>query len=346
MNANMKSDLSLADLLGPIQQGEGADLFFEFLSSPDCMDTILLASPPQILHMAHLIQAGVDHTFPGSVVIMKPQDMDVLADAHGDACQFIKGVFENKAACLIMSDGGDLPEYLVSFCRTQIIPLMRVRVSARILIDNLLEMFHIRTASNRVVHGNMVDVFGLGILIVGASGIGKSECCLDLITKGHRLIADDSVRLFKNRHGRISCTAAKAFAADWMEIRGVGIIDIDLLYGVSALRKEKDLDLVIELMEWDDWRKDVKQDGYERLSPGDLDRFDSAAQGEGIGDRTRLAQTQLSIEYFGVHVPLVRIPVGPGRSIANLIEVSARKQLLVLSSRHAGKNPNNRGEIT
>jgi len=306
------------------------------------MDAVPLASPPQILHMSHLLEAGAGRTLPGSLVIMKPEDLPGLERGQGDACAFFKGVHENGAACIIMSNGGVLPEYIVSFCIEHTIPLMRVRVSARILIDNLLEIFHVRTASSRIVHGNMVDVFGLGILILGRSGIGKSECCLDLITKGHRLIADDSVRLYKNRHGKISGTAAKAFAADWMEIRGVGIIDVDLLYGVSALRKEKDLDLVIELMEWDDWRKEMNQDGFERLSAEDLGRFEKVSGNS--PEESADPSLQLTREYFGVHVPLVRIPVGPGRSIANLIEVSARKQLLVRSSRPVYKNPKDRGE--
>lgn len=146
------------------------------------------------------------------------------------------------------------------------------------------------------LHGNLVELHGLGTLILGKSGIGKSEAALDLVARGHRLVADDVVQV-----RRISPTVLRGRAArlllHHMEIRGVGVIDIEALFGTLATLEEHGLDLVVEMVEW----------------PGAVDRLGL------IEERYTLLEVDL---------PLVRIPVHPGRSIAMLIETAARNQLL------------------
>lgn len=153
------------------------------------------------------------------------------------------------------------------------------------------------------LHGVLVDVYGVGVLILGPSGIGKSECALDLVTRGHRLVADDMVHL----RGMSDCTILGSgfdLVKHHMEIRGLGIIDIQSLFGENAIRQRKKVELVVELVEW---RAD-----YDRLG---------------------LEEQRYSI--CGIELPVVRIPVNPGRNLATIVEVAVKNQLLKRRGHHA-----------
>jgi HPr kinase/phosphorylase len=150
------------------------------------------------------------------------------------------------------------------------------------------------------VHGVLVDVRGVGILITGKSGIGKSECALDLVLRGHKLVSDDVVTIIKSG-GRLE-GSGPAEIRHHMEIQGLGIIDVGVLFGAASVRDSKWLDLVIELVEW-------SADGrYDRL---------------GIDDPKR--------EILGIAVPLLVVPVRPGRNVATIMEVAARNHMLKLA---------------
>jgi HPr kinase/phosphorylase len=158
------------------------------------------------------------------------------------------------------------------------------------------------------VHGNLVDVFGIGVLILGESGTGKSECALDLVVRGHRLVADDVIHIRKEGQ-EILVGEGDASLRHHMEIRGLGIINIADLYGVSAIRHRKRVELVVELEEWDTKKE------YDRL---------------GIDNR--------SFTLLGLEIPMVTIPVTAGRNIAILIEVAARNHLLKLMGVHSARD--------
>ena len=154
-------------------------------------------------------------------------------------------------------------------------------------------------------HGVLVDVLGVGILILGKSGIGKSECALDLITRGYRLIADDAVII-----KRMPPTTLFGIASDiikyHMEVRGLGIINVKDLFGITAIREKKQMDIVVELVKWD------PDEEYDRLG------FEEG-----------------QYEILGVKLPFLKIPVSPGRSIATIVEVAARNQLLKIMGYHS-----------
>ena len=158
------------------------------------------------------------------------------------------------------------------------------------------------------LHGVLVDVFGVGVLLLGESGTGKSECALDLVSRGHRLVADDVVEVFRQGEA-IVIGRGSAQARHHMEVRGLGIINVRELFGVTAIRYRKRIELVIQL---ESWRPDVE---YDRL---------------GIEEQT---QTILDVA-----VPRLRIPVSAGRSIAILVEVAARNHLLKLRGVHAARS--------
>jgi HPr kinase/phosphorylase len=150
-----------------------------------------------------------------------------------------------------------------------------------------------------------MDILGLGVLIAGESGIGKSECALDLIVRGHRLVADDTVEV-RRRSETILIGTCPELTRHHMELRGIGVINVRELFGIASIRASKRVELVVQLERWDQSRE------YERL---------------GLDDRFR--------EILGLRVPLVMMPVAPGRNIAILVEVAARNQLLRLRGHHA-----------
>ena len=152
-----------------------------------------------------------------------------------------------------------------------------------------------------------MDVLGLGVLIAGESGIGKSECALDLIVRGHRLVADDTVEV-RRRAETILIGTCPELTRHHMELRGLGVINIKELFGIASTRSSKRVELVVQLERW------VPAREYERL---------------GLDDEF--------YEILGLRVPLIRMPVAPGRNIAILVEVAARNQLLRARGHHAAR---------
>ncbi|MBI4536992.1 MAG: HPr(Ser) kinase/phosphatase [candidate division NC10 bacterium] len=159
-----------------------------------------------------------------------------------------------------------------------------------------------------MLHGVLVDVFGVGVLLLGESGTGKSECALDLVSRGHRLVADDVVEVVRQGEA-IIIGRGSAQARHHMEVRGLGIINVRELFGVTAIRYRKRIELVIQL---EPWRPDAE---YDRL---------------GIEEQTQVI--------LGVAIPRLCVPVSAGRSIAILVEVAARNHLLKLMGVHAARS--------
>jgi HPr kinase/phosphorylase len=159
-----------------------------------------------------------------------------------------------------------------------------------------------------MLHGVLVDVYGIGVLLLGESGTGKSECALDLVTRGHRLVADDSVEV-ERETDRIIIGHGPSGIRHHMEIRGLGIINIRDLFGVAAIRHRKRIELVVLLEAW------RPENEYDRL---------------GLEEQT--------YPILGVRVPMLRIPVSAGRNIAILVEVAARNHLLKLMGVHAARD--------
>lgn len=228
---------------------------------------------------------------------LDPERQRAIADAF----------FAVPLACVVVTKGLPIPPCMVEAAERNGVPLLHTGLLSSRFIVRVQDYLADVLAPETSMHGVLMDVFGVGILLLGKSGIGKSECALDLVMRGHRLVADDIVTVQRKRRDAIFGTGA-GLIKHHMEIRGLGIINIKDLFGVAAVREQKKVELVIELVEWD------AEMEYERL---------------GIEDRTT--------DILGVAIPILTIPVRPGRNITTIIEVAARNQLLKLQGHHAAQ---------
>lgn len=209
---------------------------------------------------------------------------------------------------IVIARGLRPPDFLLELCRKKGTPLMRTTLTSSVLIEGVTKYLEERLAPTTTLHGVLVDVLGMGILITGKSGIGKSECALDLVTRGYRLVSDDVVIVKRLPRSVLQGTSSSLIRYH-MEIRGIGIVNIKDLFGITAIREKKQMDLVVELVKWE------SDSEYERL---------------GFEENT--------ISILGVELPYLKIPVSPGRSVATIVEVAARNQILKIMGHHSARD--------
>jgi len=202
-----------------------------------------------------------------------------------------------RISCFVLTRGLAPPRELLAAAESAGVPLLTTPLEFTKFIKLFSTFLEERLATRLHLHSVLLDVFGLGTLILGDSGIGKSECALDLIDRGHRLVADDVVEVKKMGENLVG--VSPDLTRYHMELRGIGVLNIRDLYGVSSISLSKRVGLVIQLERWEEGKE------YDRL---------------GLRDETYLI--------LGTDLPLVRMPVAPGRNIALLVEVAARNQLL------------------
>ena len=219
----------------------------------------------------------------------------------------IRKICNLRVACFIVTENLKIPPLLVKESQEKRIPLFQTELPTPELIERITKFLEDKLAASTTIHGVLVDVFGVGVLILGRSGIGKSECALDLILRGHRFVGDDVVFLYRRSpHTIFGCGID--MVKYHMEIRGLGIINIAKLFGVEATRELKKVEMVVELVEWE--------------SSKDYDRL-------GFEDE--------SYTILGTGLPMVKIPVTPGRNLASIIEVAARNHLLKVMGYHPSR---------
>jgi HPr kinase/phosphorylase len=211
-------------------------------------------------------------------------------------------------SCVLVTKEQTPPAEFVEAAEREGLPLLQTTLVSSVAIGVVTDYLRERLAPRELRHGVLLDAYGLGVLIEGESGIGKSECALDLIVRGHRLVADDLVEV---RRLGADCLLGSApeLLREHMEIRGLGIINVRELYGVAAVSGAKQVGLSIRLERWKDARE------VERL---------------GIDERT--------VEILGVGVPHVLLPVSPGRNLSTLVETALRVHLLRLRGYNAAEN--------
>lgn len=221
--------------------------------------------------------------------------------------EIIKKMCKPDLACIVITCGLEPPAQMIKSCEENHIPLFTTKLLTFTFINRVNRFLEDNLTASTCIHGVLVDVFGVGVLVIGRSGIGKSELALDLILRGHRLIADDIVNIKKIPPATLYGNSSEIIKYH-MEIRGLGIINIKDLFGIAAIRDKKLVELVIELEEWD------PSASYDRL---------------GVDEH------QYTI--LDVHIPFVRIPVRPGRNIAAIVEIASRNQLLKFGGHYSAK---------
>lgn len=207
--------------------------------------------------------------------------------------------FQHQMPCVLFTHGLDPTPAFFAQAEESHTPVLKTDLPSSELSSRLMRALSNVFAAVETIHGVLVEVFGIGVLILGDSGVGKSETALELVERGHRLVADDAVEIRCIAGNILLGQGANRALGHHMEIRGLGIINITHLFGVGAIRENKQIQLVVCLEYWDSNKE------YDRI---------------GAEERTR--------DILGVKVPILEIPVKPGRNIPIIIETAARNERL------------------
>ncbi|MBI1911850.1 MAG: HPr(Ser) kinase/phosphatase [Deltaproteobacteria bacterium] len=255
-----------------------------------------------------LLTGLLEELHPDRLQIFGAAEIGYLTSLPPEKLARALGVLEKTdIPAIIVTRQLEPPNFLLNLCRKKDIPLFKTSFSSSAFIEGITKYLEERLAPSTTLHGVLVDVLGVGILLIGKSGIGKSECALDLVSRGFRLVSDDVVIVKKMPPSVLFGTSSDIIRYH-MEIRGLGIVNIKDLYGITAIREKKQMDLVVELVRWE------SDSEYERL---------------GFEEKT--------YNILGVELPYLRIPVSPGRSVATIVEVAARNQILKIMGHHSAK---------
>lgn len=204
----------------------------------------------------------------------------------------------DKISCILVTRGLDPPKELIEISNRLQIPLIQTKLISSQAINTIVSYLQVELAPRSILHGVLLDLYGLGVMLMGESGMGKSECALDLISRGHRLVSDDVIELKRIGDNKLIGSAPKLLR-ELLEIRGLGIINIRDLFSVSAISETKEISLCLRFERWDE-KSEVDRLGVDRRSEKILD----------------------------VDVPLFVIPVSPGRNLATIVETAVRVHLL------------------
>ncbi len=243
---------------------------------------------------------------PNRIQLLGSAEVGIFAnDSEIDTTKFEYSLLDT-CDILVVSDDQPPPQCLIKFAERERIALMVSELSYSTLHSRLRESLNQLLAEREIIHGVMMDVHGTGVLITGDASVGKSELALELITRGHILVADDAPEFTRIAPGTIECQCP-ALLQDFLEVRGLGILNIALMYGDAHTHERKILRFIVHLqpVAGDDFNKDLAVISGDRISaPSD----------------TR--------EVLGVNVPKLTLPVAPGRNIAVLVEAAVRDQIL------------------
>jgi HPr kinase/phosphorylase len=267
--------------------------------------TVVHKSRNRKIHVAtfHVSRPGLqlvgfyEHFSAERVQVMGEQETAFLSKmSHDERVKALEGLFAYDFPCLVLTKAEKLPEIIETARKFDRLVLESpLRTTA--FINELSIYLNEILAPTTTIHGVLTDMYGVGVLIIGKSGVGKSETALELVQRGHRIVADDAVKVSRISDQLVG--TAPSNTAHFAEIRGIGIINIQMMYGAGAIRNSKTIDLVVKLEDWDEKKN------YDRL--GNEESFYT------------IHKTQ---------VPLYTIPVKPGRNLACILEIAARNYRL------------------
>jgi HPr kinase/phosphorylase len=254
---------------------------------------------PQVQKMGLALTGFVEFIYPARLQTIGKTELAYFKTLPPDSqAAVIDKICSLDLVCMVVTRNLEVPPLLLQRAEEKAIPFFQTGLTSTEFIDRVTKFLEVKLAATTSIHGVLMDVFGVGVLILGKSGIGKSECALDLILRGHRLVADDMVFIQK-RSPSFLLGSGFDIIQHHMEIRGLGIINIRSLFGVEVIRERKKIELVLELTEWNSYEE------YDRLG------FEEE-----------------KYPILEVELPMLKIPVTPGRNLSTIIEVAARNHLL------------------
>jgi HPr kinase/phosphorylase len=395
--------VSVATVLRDFAESGGLDL--ELLAGAGGLERRITIPHTQKTGLA---LSGFDaYLRPGRVLVFGTSEVRYLETLTVDErVVALRRVFSHPLPCLLVTGGATPPAETIAEADRAGVPLLRSRTPTPDAISRLSAVLDAYLAARGMVHGVLMDILGLGVLVIGESGIGKSECALDLVVRGHRLVADDTVEL-RCRNQSFLIGTCPELTRHHMEIRGLGLINVQDLFGVASTRSSKRVELVVQLERWEHGREydrlglgvlvvgesgigksecalDLVVRGH-RLVADDTVELRCRAQSFLIGTCPELTRHHMEIrglglinvqdlfgvastrsskrvelvvqlerwehgrEYdrlgldeefydaLGARIPMIRMPVAPGRNVAILVEVAARNQLLRSRGHHAAR---------
>lgn len=278
-------------------------LHLELLAGAAGLDNII--NRPRIQKPGLALAGFLEYIHSGRVQVLGKSESSFLAERPAvERARILAQLCRQGVSCFVLTSGLEPSDELVEQTDKHGVPLLRTSHPSSAAIDHLSHYLEDRLAPRAVIHGVLLDVYGLGVLLLGDSGVGKSECALDLVVRGHRLVSDDVVEI--KRRGELLVGTGPELTRYHLELRGVGIVNVKDLFGVASVRHTKFVEYVIRL---DPWRADKRYD--------------------------RLGLDEQRYEILGLDLNYIEMPVGPGRNLSVLIEVAARNQLL----KRKGYNP-------
>ncbi len=286
------------------------DLHLKVLAGKECMETKKIVVSD--INRPGLALAGFFDYFPYEriQVFGKTEFAYLKKQKKDEILNVLKQIFSSKICCVVVARNLKVPPYFIELAKKYSVPIIQTSLFTMKFINSAMIYLEKKLAPKITMHGTFVDVYGIGVLLLGKSGIGKSEISLELVKRGHRLIADDLVEIIKL--GDIDLIGRGInIVQHHMEIRGIGIIDLKSLFGIGVIREQQKVELVIFLEEWE-----IDKD-YERL---------------GIEEKYETI--------LGVKIPKIILPVKPGRNLSIIIEVAAMMRRLKAQGHNIAKELN------
>jgi HPr kinase/phosphorylase len=265
----------------------------EVLSLPRPAEEVMIANPE--VNRPGLALAGFYGNFDASrIEVLGRAEHNYLSECPTEErINKIKDFLAHKPACLIITTGLTVIPEAIEEAQKNDVPLLRCKEKTSPLMAALIAFLNTNLGPRVTRHGVLVEVYGEGILIIGDSGVGKSETAIELVKRGHRLIADDAVEI-KRVSAKTLVGSAPEIIRHYVELRGIGIVDVKRLFGMGAVKDTERIDLIINLEQW------VQGKMYDRL---------------GLDDE--------KMDILGIEIPSITIPVKPGRNLAIILEIAA-----------------------
>lgn len=263
----------------------------------------------KILYRPQFLLAGYDDTsIEGQVYIFGEEERLYLEKLEKESqIQAIMNLISKRTPCIILPNNISIPNYLMEILNKNNVAVLSTNKDLVTTYNVVSSFLNDQFSLQMVVHGTFVDVYGIGILFYGKSAIGKSELALDLVERGHRLVADDTVMLTNNTHSTIMGTSTR-MAKHFMEVRGIGIIDVRAMFGIKAVRFQKRLEIIVELVEYN------PQEEY-----------------------TRTGLEPSFAEVMGVKLDYIKLPIYQGKNITVISEAIALNYILRTYGYHPAK---------